>query len=191
MNVLNPKDLPIDEKVMWEWTSKNSAKFGAMLVKTLLHKLHGVEVGAAVPLKRLDDLLTVYPKGAGDNPYAWSSYAHDDAVNEAYRRGLKDAAAGRFGVGPHLLTAKDGSFRARGGPGVCPVCDTTDGAWRPIVPSLPGLYWFKNNQGQAVVTHNAGREFTFIGTDEAMSPEAMVEDGGKFWSKPLTPPELD
>ena len=81
--------------------------------------------------------------------------------------------------------------RARGGPGVCPVCDTTDGAWRPIVPSLPGLYWFKNNQGQAVVTHNAGREFTFIGTDEAMSPEAMVEDGGKFWSKPLTPPELD
>ena len=31
--------------------------------------------------------------------------------------------AQRFGPGPHLLTAKDGSQALCGGPGVCPACD--------------------------------------------------------------------
>ena len=65
--------------------------------------------------------------------------------------------------------------------------------WTKKVPTAPGLYWYRINVvgSEPVIgaTHNAGKEFTFIGTDEAASPEDMRKEGVEFWSEPLAPPE--
>lgn len=135
MNVLDPKTLPEDERIMWDFAAEGD-NFGKRCVLTLLRKLRACKsrsptctcvhcaehrAKASTPLARLSDLLTTYPEGSGDNPCAWSSHNHDATVTEAYLRGLKDAAE-NFGVGPHLLTGKNGTQALCGGPGVCPAC---------------------------------------------------------------------
>lgn len=43
--------------------------------------------------------------------------------------------------------------------------------WAKTVPREPGYYWMREAPAQKPVpAHNAGREWTFIGTDIACSP---------------------
>ena len=62
--------------------------------------------------------------------------------------------------------------------------------WTKKVPTAPGLYWYQNDSRCAPgVTRNAGKEFTFIGTDAAASPKELRAEGTEFWSVPLEAPE--
>ena len=38
--------------------------------------------------------------------------------------------------------------------------------WTKKVPTQPGLYWYRiTDEDVSSITYNAGKEFTFIGTD--------------------------
>ena len=58
--------------------------------------------------------------------------------------------------------------------------------WTKTVPREPGYYWMREVPDQKPVpTYNAGREWTFIGTDTACSPRHVR--GAEFMR--MEPPE--
>ena len=66
--------------------------------------------------------------------------------------------------------------------------------WTKKVPTAPGLYWLRSSidltyANTPYVAWNAGKEFTFIGTDAAASPKELRAEGTEFWSVPLEAPE--
>ena len=62
--------------------------------------------------------------------------------------------------------------------------------WTKKVPIEPGLYWYRiADVAVGGVTDNAGKEFTFIGTDAAAGPKELRSEGMEFWSERLTAPE--
>jgi hypothetical protein len=71
--------------------------------------------GGTATLSSIRASLEAWPSAGCDIGIAKAVVAIRDAAVKAERE--------KFGVGPHLLTAKDGSQALCGGPGVCPACD--------------------------------------------------------------------
>jgi hypothetical protein len=64
--------------------------------------------------------------------------------------------------------------------------------WTKKVPTAPGLYWCRHDGFRPYPPYpawNAGKEFTFIGTDAAASPKELRAEGMKFWSEKLEVPK--
>ena len=62
--------------------------------------------------------------------------------------------------------------------------------WTKKVPTAPGLYWYRiADEAVGGVTYNAGKEFTFIGTDAAAGPKELRAESMEFWGERLTVPK--
>ena len=64
--------------------------------------------------------------------------------------------------------------------------------WTKRVPNKPGLYWVRPSADFSYppyVAWNAGKEFTFIGTDVVASPKELRKEGAEFWSERLEAPK--
>jgi hypothetical protein len=64
--------------------------------------------------------------------------------------------------------------------------------WTKHVPTEPGLYWAHpcvSFSHAPYIVWNAGKEFSFIGTDAVMSPKEARTEGVEFWSERLEAPK--